>query len=78
MNPRVIVRAAESSGVTVLYSEDLAQGQSYGSIRVVNPLNGLASEQTGARPNLFFHRLVVGMTEMASGSPELSVKDGES
>ena len=29
---------------TVLYSEDLAHGQSYGSVRVVNPLNGLSSE----------------------------------
>lgn len=36
----LIVQAAGSSGATVLYSEDLAQGQSYGSVRVVNPLNG--------------------------------------
>jgi predicted nucleic acid-binding protein len=33
----LIVQAAESSGVAILYSEDLASGQSYGSIRVVNP-----------------------------------------
>lgn len=34
----LIVHAAQSSGATILYSEDLADGQSYGSIRVVNPL----------------------------------------
>ncbi len=34
----LIVQAAESSGATVLYSEDLAAGQRYGSVRVVNPL----------------------------------------
>jgi predicted nucleic acid-binding protein len=33
----LIVQAAESSGVAILYSEDLASGQSYGSVRVVNP-----------------------------------------
>ena len=33
----LILQAAESSGATVLYSEDLASGQRYGSIRVVNP-----------------------------------------
>ena len=33
----LILQAAESSGATVLYSEDLASGQKYGSIRVVNP-----------------------------------------
>lgn len=37
----LIVQAAGSSGATVVYSEDLAHGQSYGSVRVVNPLNGL-------------------------------------
>ena len=40
----VIVQAAGSSGATVVYSEDLAHGQSYGSVRVVNPLNGPSSE----------------------------------
>lgn len=35
----LIVQAAGSSGTTVLYSEDLADGQTYGSVRVVNPLN---------------------------------------
>ena len=34
----LILQAAGSSGVTVLYSEDLAEGQTYGSVRVVNPL----------------------------------------
>jgi predicted nucleic acid-binding protein len=32
-----MLQVAESSGATVLYSEDLASGQKYGSIRVVNP-----------------------------------------
>lgn len=36
----LIVQAAGSCGATVLYSEDLTHGQSYGSVRVVNPLNG--------------------------------------
>ena len=40
----LIVQAAGSSGATVVYSEDLAHGQSYGSVRVVNPLSGLSSE----------------------------------
>jgi len=40
----LIVQAAGGSGATVVYSEDLAHGQSYGSVRVVNPLNGLSSE----------------------------------
>jgi predicted nucleic acid-binding protein len=33
----LILQAAESSGAAVLYSEDLASGQKYGSVRVVNP-----------------------------------------
>lgn len=36
----LILQAAQQSGAAVLYSEDLAIGQSYGSIRVVNPLLG--------------------------------------
>jgi predicted nucleic acid-binding protein len=36
----LIVQAAWSSGAAVLYSEDLADGQIYGPLRVVNPLNG--------------------------------------
>jgi predicted nucleic acid-binding protein len=34
----LVLQAAESSGAAVLYSEDLSDGQSYGSVRVVNPL----------------------------------------
>jgi predicted nucleic acid-binding protein len=34
----LILRAAESSGAAVLYSEDLSRGQKYGMVRVVNPL----------------------------------------
>lgn len=34
----LILQAAETSGATVLYSEDLSATQNYGSIRVVNPL----------------------------------------
>jgi len=36
----LIVQAAESVGASVLYSEDLSDGQSYGSVRVVNPFRG--------------------------------------
>jgi predicted nucleic acid-binding protein len=34
----VIVHAAASCGAEVIYSEDLADGQSYGDVRVINPL----------------------------------------
>jgi len=34
----LILQAAETCGASVLYSEDLARGHKYGSIRVVNPL----------------------------------------
>ena len=34
----LIVHAAHASGATVLYSEDLSDGQHYGSVRVENPL----------------------------------------
>ena len=34
----LIVQAAQASGAEILYSEDLSDGQSYGSVRVVNPL----------------------------------------
>jgi predicted nucleic acid-binding protein len=34
----LILQAAESSGATVLYSEDLAASQKYGAVQVVNPL----------------------------------------
>jgi predicted nucleic acid-binding protein len=33
-----VLQAAESSGAAILYSEDLATGQKYGPIQVVNPL----------------------------------------
>jgi predicted nucleic acid-binding protein len=36
----LVLQAAESSGATILYSEDLSAGQSYGSVQVVNPLLG--------------------------------------
>jgi len=35
----LIIQAAERSGATILYSEDFSHGQTYGSVRVVNPLN---------------------------------------
>ncbi|MGH9714716.1 MAG: PIN domain-containing protein [Candidatus Acidiferrales bacterium] len=35
----LIVQAAASSGAAVLYTEDLTDGRSYGSVRVVNPLS---------------------------------------
>ena len=34
----LILHAAEDAGVSILYSEDLATGQRYGAIQVVNPL----------------------------------------
>ena len=34
----LIVHAAEASGASVLYSEDLSNGQRYGAVDVVNPL----------------------------------------
>jgi predicted nucleic acid-binding protein len=34
----LILQAAESAGATILYSEDLATGQRYGAIQIVNPL----------------------------------------
>lgn len=39
----LIIQAAETSGSTILYSEDLSDGQIYGSVRVVNPLRETAS-----------------------------------
>jgi predicted nucleic acid-binding protein len=40
----LIIHAAEKSGAGILYSEDLSDGQIYGSVRVVNPLNETASD----------------------------------
>ncbi len=37
----LIVQAAQSSGAEVLYSEDLADRQQYGSVRVINPLSAV-------------------------------------
>jgi predicted nucleic acid-binding protein len=34
----LIIQAAESCGASILYSEDLAVGQRYGMLKVVNPL----------------------------------------
>jgi predicted nucleic acid-binding protein len=34
----LILQAAEQSGAEILYSEDLATGQRYGAVQVVNPL----------------------------------------
>ena len=34
----LVIQAAESSGAAVLYSENLSDGQTYGSVRIVNPL----------------------------------------
>jgi predicted nucleic acid-binding protein len=36
----LILQAAESAGASILYSEDLAPAQHYGSIQIVNPLIG--------------------------------------
>jgi predicted nucleic acid-binding protein len=36
----LIVQAAASCGAAVVYSEDLADGQNYGAVKVVNPLKG--------------------------------------
>jgi predicted nucleic acid-binding protein len=34
----LVIQAARAAGARVLYSEDLSDGQMYGSVRVVNPL----------------------------------------
>jgi predicted nucleic acid-binding protein len=34
----LILQAAERSGASILYSEDLAAGQRYGPVQVINPL----------------------------------------
>jgi predicted nucleic acid-binding protein len=36
----LIIYAAQAAGAEVLYTEDLGDGQAYGSVRVVNPLKG--------------------------------------
>jgi predicted nucleic acid-binding protein len=34
----LVVQAAQASGATTLYSEDLSDGQTYGFVKVINPL----------------------------------------
>jgi predicted nucleic acid-binding protein len=34
----LVVQSAQTAGADILYSEDLSDGQYYGSVRVVNPL----------------------------------------
>jgi predicted nucleic acid-binding protein len=34
----LVIQAAQLSGAEILYSEDLSDGQKYGSVRVINPL----------------------------------------
>lgn len=38
----LVLQAAHASGAEVLYSEDLSDGQTYGSVRVINPLRARA------------------------------------
>jgi predicted nucleic acid-binding protein len=40
----LVVHAAQSAGVGALYSEDLSDGQTYGGVRVLNPLRATDSE----------------------------------
>jgi predicted nucleic acid-binding protein len=34
----LVVQAAQVAGAEILYSEDLSDGQTYGTVRVINPL----------------------------------------
>jgi predicted nucleic acid-binding protein len=38
----LVVQAAQASGAEILYSEDLSDGQTYGNVRVINPLRARA------------------------------------
>jgi predicted nucleic acid-binding protein len=38
----LVVQAALASGAEILYSEDLCDGQTYGTVRVINPLRARA------------------------------------
>jgi predicted nucleic acid-binding protein len=38
----LVVQAAHASGAEILYSEDLSDGQAYGTLRVINPLRARA------------------------------------
>lgn len=42
----LVVQAAQASGAEVLYSEDLSDGQTYGSVRVINPLRARRGQGT--------------------------------
>jgi predicted nucleic acid-binding protein len=35
----LVVQAAQASGAAILYSEDLSDGQAFGSVRVINPVS---------------------------------------
>jgi len=39
----LVLQAAESAGAAIVYSDDLAAGQKYGAVRVVNPLRSGAA-----------------------------------
>jgi predicted nucleic acid-binding protein len=39
----LIVSAAETAGATILFTEDLAHGQRFGSIQIINPFHTLSS-----------------------------------
>ena len=39
----LVVQAANASGATILYSEDLSDGQHYGGLRVSNPFKASGS-----------------------------------
>ena len=39
----LVLQAAHAAGADIVYSEDLSDGQVYGSVRVVNPLTGEAT-----------------------------------
>ena len=36
----LVIQAAQTAGAEILYSEDLSDGQRYGTVRVKNPLTG--------------------------------------
>ena len=38
----LVVQAAQVSGAEILYSEDLSDGQTYGTVQVINPLRARA------------------------------------
>ena len=38
----LVVQAAQAAGAEILYSEDLSDGQTYGTVRVINPLRARA------------------------------------